>query len=266
MRFASMQGFNTGDHFFHYLRDAFDVLYEEGAETPKMLSIGMHCRILGRPGASRRCSVFSTMCSSTIASGSAAASTSHATGRRPIPRRLNPHEKTPMASKLTLARLNAATAAEFTAALDGVYEHSPWIAEEAAAKRPFATLAQLKYALVTVLRDAGRDAQVALVRGTPRARGQGDGAQDADRRIHQRARQGRPDRLHADRVRAHPEAERGLQREVRLPVHARRARAARRRAASPRDHQDLRAAPRPTTPSSSSPSACATSTASPRSG
>jgi putative urate catabolism protein len=50
MRFASMQGFNTGDHFFQYLRDAFDVLYEEGAETPKMLSIGMHCRILGRPG------------------------------------------------------------------------------------------------------------------------------------------------------------------------------------------------------------------------
>ena len=50
MRFASMQGFNTGDHFFQYLRDAFDLLYEEGAETPKMLSIGMHCRILGRPG------------------------------------------------------------------------------------------------------------------------------------------------------------------------------------------------------------------------
>jgi peptidoglycan/xylan/chitin deacetylase (PgdA/CDA1 family) len=50
MRFASMQGFNTGDHFFTYLKDAFDVLYEEGSETPKMLSIGMHCRILGRPG------------------------------------------------------------------------------------------------------------------------------------------------------------------------------------------------------------------------
>jgi peptidoglycan/xylan/chitin deacetylase (PgdA/CDA1 family) len=44
-----MQGFNTGDHFFNYLKDAFDVLYEEGNETPKMLSIGMHCRILGRP-------------------------------------------------------------------------------------------------------------------------------------------------------------------------------------------------------------------------
>ncbi|RQR32278.1 allantoinase PuuE [Burkholderia sp. Bp9142] len=50
MRFATPQGFNTGDHFFDYLRDAFDVLYAEGDEAPKMLSIGMHCRLLGRPG------------------------------------------------------------------------------------------------------------------------------------------------------------------------------------------------------------------------
>jgi len=50
MRFAAAQGFNSGDQFFTYLRDAFDVLYEEGAEQPKMLSIGMHARILGRPG------------------------------------------------------------------------------------------------------------------------------------------------------------------------------------------------------------------------
>ncbi len=54
MRFASAQGFNTGEHFFQYLRDAFDVLYAEGdpagLDRPKMLSIGMHCRILGRPG------------------------------------------------------------------------------------------------------------------------------------------------------------------------------------------------------------------------
>ncbi|TDG04310.1 allantoinase PuuE [Paraburkholderia guartelaensis] len=50
MRFASPQGFNTADHFFTYLRDAFDVLYAEGDEAPKMLSIGMHCRLLGRPG------------------------------------------------------------------------------------------------------------------------------------------------------------------------------------------------------------------------
>jgi allantoinase len=50
MRFSSPQGFNTGDHFVAYLKDAFDVLYAEGDEAPKMLSIGMHCRLLGRPG------------------------------------------------------------------------------------------------------------------------------------------------------------------------------------------------------------------------
>jgi len=50
MRFASPQGFNTADHFFHYLKDAFDVLYAEGEDCPKMLSIGLHCRIIGRPG------------------------------------------------------------------------------------------------------------------------------------------------------------------------------------------------------------------------
>jgi putative urate catabolism protein len=50
MRFATAQGFRTADDFFVYLRDAFDVLYAEGAEVPKMLSIGMHCRLLGRPG------------------------------------------------------------------------------------------------------------------------------------------------------------------------------------------------------------------------
>ncbi|WP_259780443.1 allantoinase PuuE [Aestuariispira ectoiniformans] len=50
MRFASPQGFNSGDQFFTYLRDSFDTLYEEGAETPRMMSIGMHCRLVGRPG------------------------------------------------------------------------------------------------------------------------------------------------------------------------------------------------------------------------
>jgi allantoinase len=50
MRFASAQGFNSGEQFFHYLRDAFDVLYAEGAEQPKLLNIGLHCRLIGRPG------------------------------------------------------------------------------------------------------------------------------------------------------------------------------------------------------------------------
>jgi peptidoglycan/xylan/chitin deacetylase (PgdA/CDA1 family) len=50
MRFASPQGFNSGDQFFTYLKDSFDVLYREGEERPRMMSIGMHCRLLGRPG------------------------------------------------------------------------------------------------------------------------------------------------------------------------------------------------------------------------
>lgn len=50
MRFAAPQGFNSGEQFFTYLKDAFDVLYAEGETAPKMMSIGLHCRIIGRPG------------------------------------------------------------------------------------------------------------------------------------------------------------------------------------------------------------------------
>jgi putative urate catabolism protein len=51
MRFATPQGFNTGDHFFQYLKDSFDMLWREGAEgAPKMMNIGLHCRLAGRPG------------------------------------------------------------------------------------------------------------------------------------------------------------------------------------------------------------------------
>lgn len=50
MRFATVQGFNAGDQFFNYLKDTFDTLYEEGAIAPKMMSVGLHCRLIGRPG------------------------------------------------------------------------------------------------------------------------------------------------------------------------------------------------------------------------
>ena len=50
MRFATPQGFNSGDQFFTYLKDAFDALYAEGETLPKMLSVGLHCRIAGKPG------------------------------------------------------------------------------------------------------------------------------------------------------------------------------------------------------------------------
>jgi len=53
MRFATAQGFNSGEQFYQYLRDSFDVLYAEGTQVPKMMSVGLHCRLVGRPGRMR---------------------------------------------------------------------------------------------------------------------------------------------------------------------------------------------------------------------
>ena len=50
MRFVNAQGFSNGEQFFSYLKDSFDVLYAEGASSPKMMSVGLHCRVVGRPG------------------------------------------------------------------------------------------------------------------------------------------------------------------------------------------------------------------------
>ena len=72
---------------------------------------------------------------------------------------------------LTLDQINVASQAEFVALLDGSYEHSPWIVERAWAKRPFASLAALKRALVQVVAECGRDAQVALIRAHPELAG-----------------------------------------------------------------------------------------------
>src|SRR6188472_202939 len=72
---------------------------------------------------------------------------------------------------LTLDELNRAPAAEFAALLAGTYEHSPWVVERAFAARPFASLAALKLALVQAVRDAGADAQLALLRAHPELAG-----------------------------------------------------------------------------------------------
>jgi len=50
MRFATNQGFNSGDQFYTYLKDSFDTLYDEGKTNPKIMSVGLHCRLIGRPG------------------------------------------------------------------------------------------------------------------------------------------------------------------------------------------------------------------------
>ena len=72
---------------------------------------------------------------------------------------------------LTIQQLNAASTAEFVALLDGSYEHSPWVAERAAARRPFASLDQLKLAMVQVVREAGREMQLTLLRAHPELAG-----------------------------------------------------------------------------------------------
>jgi beta-ureidopropionase / N-carbamoyl-L-amino-acid hydrolase len=72
---------------------------------------------------------------------------------------------------ITLEQLNTATPAEFRRLLDGTYEHSPWIVEKACARRPFASLAQLKLALVGLVREAGREAQLKLICAHPELAG-----------------------------------------------------------------------------------------------
>ncbi len=117
MRFSSGQGFGTGVEFFDYLRDSFDVLYAEGqAGAPKMMSIGLHCRLAGRPGRAMAIQRF----------------LDHARA----------HDGVWFATRLDIARHWAETHPyaprprpsqmdrdEFVARFGGVYEHSPWVAE-----------------------------------------------------------------------------------------------------------------------------------------
>jgi hypothetical protein len=89
MRFVLPQGFSHGDHVLQYLKDSFDVHYAEGEERPAMMSIGMHCRLLGqaRPHA-RAAALSGPSCKRTSVCGWRAASTSRATGSRaPLRRR-----------------------------------------------------------------------------------------------------------------------------------------------------------------------------------
>ncbi|RWN25850.1 allantoinase PuuE [Mesorhizobium sp.] len=120
MRFATPQGFNSGDQFFAYLRDSFDTLYAEGkAGRPRMMNIGLHCRLVGRPGRVAALKRFVDYVKS--------------------------HDKVWLARRIDIARHWQEThpfrpralrpsKMEFEAfvqAFGGVFEHSPWIAERA---------------------------------------------------------------------------------------------------------------------------------------
>ncbi len=119
MRFATPQGFNSGDQFFAYLKDSFDALYAEGLEgAPKMLSIGLHCRLVGRPGRVMALKRFLDYAQSHEGVWFAR--------RIDIARhwaKHHPPQQTISPSKMTKEA--------FVSAFGGVFEHSPWIAERA---------------------------------------------------------------------------------------------------------------------------------------
>ena len=121
---------------------------------------------------------------------------------------------------LTLQQLNAAGADEAARLLDGLYEHSPWIAQAALAQRPFQSLAHLKHVHGAHRGGSGPRRTGRAGARPPRAGRQGDGEQDAHGRIDPRAGQGGAGGLHARRVREDPAAQRRLQRQVRLSLRA----------------------------------------------
>ncbi|KAI1694254.1 OHCU decarboxylase domain-containing protein [Ditylenchus destructor] len=265
MRFALPQGYSHADPFFQYMKDSFDALYAEGDpdgdDSPKMMSIGMHCRLLGRPGASPRCSVSSTTSPATTRCGSAAPvdiARHGKTGGIPLNRS--------RIMSLTIAQLNAAAPAEAVALLDGIYEHSPWIAERALAARPFRSLPHLKHAFgAGAGRLVGRRAG-GLIRAHPELAGKAMVRKNAHGRIYQRAEQGRPDRLHAEEFAKIQQLKGDYNAKFGFPLHPRRARPARPGGwPSARSSRPSRAGCKTPHPPSSSARRCATSTASPRS-
>jgi OHCU decarboxylase len=119
MRFATPQGFNSGDQFFAYLKDSFDALYAEGvAGQAKMLSIGLHCRLIGRPGRVMALQRF----------------LDYAAAHEGVwfPRRIDIAEhwarEHPPVNRALPSQMSRE---EFVATYGGTFEHSPWIAERA---------------------------------------------------------------------------------------------------------------------------------------
>lgn len=159
MRFATPQGFNSGDQFFSYLKDSFDVLYAEGAAgAPKMLSIGLHCRLVGRPGRAAALARFIDY--------------------------VRGHEKVWLARRIDIARHWAKTypfkawddrpsrlsEADFVTRFGGVFEHSDWIAKRAFAGELSAandTAIGLAAALTAVFREATADERLGVLNAHP---------------------------------------------------------------------------------------------------
>ncbi|MBE1282073.1 MAG: allantoinase PuuE [Rhodobacteraceae bacterium] len=119
MRFAAPQGFNSGDQFFAYLKDSFDALYTEGkAGAPKMLSVGLHCRLVGRPGRVMALKRFLDYVQShgDVWFATRLQIAEHWAAVHPPVKRARPSQM---------------DRDDFVSRYGGIFEHSPWIAERA---------------------------------------------------------------------------------------------------------------------------------------
>jgi OHCU decarboxylase len=153
MRFATNQGFNTGEQFYTYLKDSFDCLYEEGATAPKMLSIGLHLRLVGRPGRFQALKKFVEYVASHPDVWVAT--------RLDIAKhwvKSHPPERGYVPSKMNKAL--------FVEVFGDIFEHTPQIAERAFEKRQD-TAKGLHEALVTVMRAMSDAEKLKLINAHP---------------------------------------------------------------------------------------------------
>jgi OHCU decarboxylase len=158
MRFATAPGYITGEQFFQYLKDAFDVLYAEGqAGAAKMMSVGLHCRLIGRPGKMAGLKRF----------------LDYAKGHDGVwfPRRIDIARHWSAAHPpRTFDRPSRMDKATFTARFGGVFEHSPWVAERAWALElgpAHDTAAGLANAMARVFRSAARAERLGVLTAHP---------------------------------------------------------------------------------------------------
>ena len=157
MRFATAQGFNSGTQFYAYLKDSLDVLCAEGDSEPKMLSIGLHCRLAGRPG---RAAALMRFLDYAAEQKGVWFATRLAIARHWIATH-------PPASGYRPSRLSRAV---FLELFGGVFEHSPWVAAaayEGPRSSEFDTPAGLCSAMSAIVRAAPRGKQLALINAHP---------------------------------------------------------------------------------------------------
>ncbi|AXI48878.1 polysaccharide deacetylase [Sulfitobacter sp. SK012] len=158
MRFATPQGFNSGSQFLDYLKDSFTALYREGAEgQAKMMSIGLHCRLIGRPGRVEALRAFLEFARSHEGVWFATREqiADHWAKIHPAQRFTRPSEM---------------LQADFVAAYGGIFEHSAWIAEGAHALelgRAHDTAIGLHNALARVFRSARKDLRLGVLTAHP---------------------------------------------------------------------------------------------------